>query len=69
MSAAPSSKSLILSEPSPVTIRPVAVARDARWVVRRALIGVGLLLAFTVASAALYHASIGPDGPSVTAAE
>jgi hypothetical protein len=40
---------------------PSPVARDARWVVRRALVGLGLLLVFVVGGALLYNASIDAD--------
>jgi hypothetical protein len=44
-----------------VTIRPAAQLRDGRWIVRRALIGLMLIVGFAIGGAWLYHASISPE--------
>lgn len=49
------------TQPELVTIRPQAVAPSWGWVVRRAVIGLGLMFAMTSFAAYLANASNDPD--------
>jgi hypothetical protein len=58
-SPAPASQPLTMSS-DPRELRPAARLRDGRWLVRRALLCLGLILGFALATAALYDAAIDP---------
>ena len=47
-------------------VRPAAQLRSAGWFVRRTLVGVLALSVFVLSGAWLLHASIEPDGTSIS---